>query len=131
MSEDKFFMEDQFTIQIPDGLLTQYGTSVKTTLLLSSEEIEQVKKVLIDGKRKALVYLERTKEPFKRVNRGVDINNIDMSLYKAEHCKPKQLYPLELHTAEAESILYCLEHSAKRKSKVTQQLIDMLNASLE
>lgn len=124
-------MDEQITIKIPEGLLTQHETAVNITLLLSSEEMEQVKKALTDGKRKTLVYLEHTKEPFKRVNRGVDINNIDMSLYKAEHCKPKRLYPLELHTAEAESLLYCLEHSAKRKSKVTQQLIDMLNASLE
>lgn len=126
-------MNNQFNIEIPEGLLTSSETdpAVNITLLLSAKELEQVKTALISARRKALAYLNRTKEPFKRINRGVDINNINLSLYKAEQCKPKSLYPLELLTSEVETLIYCLECSGKRKSKDTQQLIDTLNSFFE
>lgn len=126
-------MDNQFTISFPEGLITSCGTEpeVNISLLLDKYELEQVRAALVNGRRKALAYLDRTKKPLKRIGRGIDINNIDMSLYKAEHCKPKSFYPLELHTSEVETLIYCLEHSGKSKSKDTQQLIAMLYACLE
>ncbi|MGN0599215.1 MAG: hypothetical protein ACI4JK_04905 [Oscillospiraceae bacterium] len=126
-------MEKEINIRVPEGLLTPIGTrtAVKTTLLLPEKELEQVKAALIHGKRKAVSYLERTKESYKRISREIDITNIDSSLYKAEHCKPKKLYPLDLLPSEVETLIDCLERSGKSKSKDTQQLIDMLYQSLE
>lgn len=126
-------MEKEIKITIPEGLLTPIGTKtvVKTTLLLPEKELEQVKSALIHGKRKAVSYLERTKESYKRISREIDITNIDSSLYKAEHCKPKKLYSLEMLPSEVETLIDCLERSGKSKSKDTQQLIDMLYQSLE
>lgn len=126
-------MKKQNIIKIPKGLLTQNRaeTAVNISLLLSKKELEQVKTALSSGKRKALAYLDRTKEPYKKISRGVDINNIDLSLDKVEHCKPQSLYPLELLTTEVETLIYCLECSGKSKSKETEQLINSLYASLE
>lgn len=126
-------MEKEIKIQIPEGLInpSHNGKAEKIAFLLTEKEFEQVGTVLTSGRRKALQYLERTKEPYKRISRGVDINNIDSCIYKAKHCKPKTFYPLELHKSEAEVLLDCFERSGKRKSKEMQQFIDMLYEALE
>ena len=126
-------MDNEIKIKVPEGLVnpSYMGQAVKITLLLPEKEFEQVKATLIHGKRKAAAYLERTKESYKRISREININNIDSSLYKASHCKPKVFYSLELHSSEVETLIDCLERSGKSKSKDTQQLIDMLYSSLE
>lgn len=126
-------MEKEIKIQIPEGLInpSHDEQAEKSTLLLNEKNFEQVKTVLASGRRKALQYLERTKESYKRISRGVDINNIDSCIYKAKHCKPKTFYPLELHKSEVEVLLDLFERSGKRKSKEMQQFIDMLYEALE
>lgn len=126
-------MDNEIKIKVPEGLVnpSYMGQAVKIALLLPEKEFEQVKAALIHGKRKAAAYLERTKESYKRISREININNIDSSLYKASHCKPKVFYSLELHSSEVETLIDCLERSGKSKSKDTQQLIDMLYSSLE
>lgn len=126
-------MNDKFTEEFPKGLLTlsEREQAVNITLLLSANELEQVKSVLISSRKKAVAYLNRTKRSFKRINRSIDINNIDMSLYKAEHCKPRNVYPLKLLSSEIETLIHCLECSEKKKSKHIQQMIDMLYAVSE
>ena len=107
------------------------GTVEKIIMHVEASELEQVKKALPHGKNILVAALNRTKAFHKRVASNVNINNINSVIYKVENCKSKKVYPITLLTSEAESLLYCLEHSKGSKSKETQKLIASLKYTLE
>lgn len=130
---DNYIQDNEIQIEIPNNLIfPDCGISaIKKELLLTSSEYELAKSALNNGKRKAQIRLNRTISMHKRLCTNIDKNNIDLSLYKMEHCKPQKFYPLDLLDIEIETLIYCLEHSKGSKSKETQKLIAALKYTLE
>ena len=103
-------------------------TARKAEILLTAYQLEQIRTALEHGKQLIQTRLTRTKKPMKRCTTEIEGNVISSVMDKTEHCKPLQLYPVEVLAAELEAIIYCLERSKNSKSKNVQQLIASLSA---
>lgn len=125
-------MDNQVIITYPQGLIVPGNgtTTVKTEILLTASELEQVRAAIEHGKHLIQIRLSRTKKSFKRYTTTIEQNTINSVLYKVEHSKPLQLYPVELLADETAAVIYCLEHTRNSKSKDVQQLIHTLNSYL-
>lgn len=130
---DNYIQDNEIQIEIPKNLLSPdfMGTVEKIIMYFEASELEQVKKALPHGKNILTAALNRTKAFHKRAASNININNINSVIHKVENCKPKKVYPITLLTSEAESLIYCLEHSKGSKSKEMQKLIAALKYTLE
>lgn len=123
-------MENQIKVAYHAGVIVpSSGTpSTKKEILLTASELKQVRAALEKGKKLVQTRLERTKKSFKRYSTTIEQNAINSALYKTDHCKPVQLYPVAMLEAETEAIIYGLEHIKNNKSKEAQQLISKLSS---
>lgn len=123
-------MENYFEISLPQGVIAPDNgvPACNVELLMTAAQLEQVRIALEHGKRLIRTRLIRTKKPMKRCTTEIEGNVISSVMEKTEHCKPVQLYPVEVLAAELEAIIYCLGRSKNSKSKDVQQLIASLSA---
>ena len=117
-------------ITLPQGIIAPDNgiPAHNVKLHLTAAELEHVRTALEHGKQLIQTRLTRTKKPMKRCTTEIEGNVISSVMEKTEHCKPVQLYPVEVLAAELEAIIYCLERSKNSKSKDVQQLIASLSA---